>query len=219
MNLTREKLKKIGKQAAKTAAGLLAAVSLALGGVVDSPEELFSGAPQTAHVVRCETDTDDCLSTVASSASDKKERLRDKLRRLFLSQPSVVRGIVLLPFWAIGKVLIVLFSLLFAALSPVLQILLGVLLNALLLFGLFLIVLKLLFPNLRLRDLLTKRNIILLSIGSILLSVTDAILRTYWEDYRPISIAIKLGVGLIALSMLAWRIFGKRIKRELNIAT
>jgi len=219
MNLTKEQLKKFGKRAAKTAAGLLAAISLALGGVVDSPAELFSGAPQAAHTVICASDQDDCIAEATSEAHTKNERLRDKLRRLFLSQPSVVCGIVLLPFWAVGKVLIVLFSLLFAALSPVLQILLGVLLNALLLFGLFLIVLKLLFPNLRLRDLLTKRNIILLSIGSILLSVTDAILRTYWEDYRPISIAIKLGVGLIVLSLLCWRIFGKRIKRELNIAT
>ena len=218
MNLTKEKLKKIGKQAAKTVAGLLAAASLALGGIVDAPEELFTGAP-AAQVVRCDTGADDCLTTAATSASDHKERLRDKLRRLFLSQPSIVRGIVLLPFWAIGKALLALCSLLFTALSPVLQIILSVLLNALLLFGLFLIVLKLLFPNLRLRDLSTKRNIILLSIGSILLSVTDAILRTYWEDYRPISIAVKLAVGLIVITLLCWRIFGNRIKRELNIAT
>jgi len=217
--MTKEQLKKLGKRAAMTAVGLFAAVSLALGGVVDSPEELFSGAPQAAHVVICASDQDDCTAKATSAEPAKKERLRDKLRRLFFSQPSVVRGVVLLPFWAVGKVLIALFSLLFAALSPVLQILLGVLLNALLLFGLFLIVLKLLFPNLRLRDLLTKRNIILLATGSILLSVADAILRTYWEDYRPISIAIKLGVGLIVLSLLCWRIFGKRIKRELNFAT
>jgi hypothetical protein len=218
MNLTKANLKKLGKRAAMTAAGLLAAASLALGGVVDSPDELFSGAPQAAHVVICASDQNDCAAEAASAEPAKKERLRDKLRRLFLGQPSVVRGIVLLPFWAVGKVLITLFSLLFTALSPVLKIILGVLLNALLLFGLFLLVLKLLFPNLRLRDLLTKRNIILLSIGSILLSVADAILRTYWEDYQPISIAIKLMVGLIVLSLLSWRIFGRRIKQELNLA-
>ncbi|MEZ4509223.1 MAG: hypothetical protein R2881_06170 [Eubacteriales bacterium] len=84
MNLTKEKLKKNGKQAAKTVAGLLAAASLALGGIVDAPEELFSGAP-AAQVVRCDTGADDCLTTAATSASDHKERLRDKLRRLFLA--------------------------------------------------------------------------------------------------------------------------------------
>ena len=214
MNLTKEQLKKLGKRAAATTAGIIAALSLALGGVVDSPDELFSGAPQAAHVVICAPDQDDCATGAASAEPTKKERLRDKIRKLFLSQPSFVRGIVLLPFWAVGKLLLALFSLLFAALSPILQIILGVLLNALLLFGLFLIVLKLLFPNLRLRDLLTRRNVLLLAAGSILLSVTDSVLRNYWEDYRPISIAIKLAVGVVVLSLLCWRIFGKRIQTK-----
>jgi len=220
MKITSQQLKKFGKKAAATAVGLLAAAGLALGGVIDSPDELFTGTPQAAQVVIAAAEEDERAAEKAVAAEPaQKERLRDKLRRLFFAQPSIVRGVVLLPFWAVGKVLIALFSLLFTALSPVLQIILSVLLNALLLFGLFVLVFKLLFPHLSLRKFLTKRNIILLAAGSILLSVTDAILRTYWEDYRPISIAIKLGVGLIVLSLLAWRIFGKRIKRELNIAT
>ena len=220
MNLTREQLKKLGKRAAATAAGLFAAFSLALGCVVDSPEELFSGAPQAAQVVIAAAEGDEQIVAASTPVEPaKKERLRDKLRRLFLAQPSIVRGTVLLPLWAFGKVLLALFSLLFAALSPVLQILLGVLLNAVLLFGLFLVVLKLLFPSLRLRELLTKRNILLLAIGSLLLSAMDAILRTVWEDYRPISIAIKLAVGLLILSLLCWRIFGKRVHRKTAQAT
>jgi len=219
MNLTREQLKKLGRRAAATAAGVLAAVTLALGAVVDSPDELFSGAPQAAQVVLCASTQDDCAQETVPAKPAQKERLRDKLRRLFLAQPSIVRGVVLLPFWAIGKVLIGLLSLLFTALSPVLQLILGVLLNALLLFGLFLLVLKLLFPNLKLRDFLSKRNILLLVAGSLLLSLTDAILKMFWEDYPPISIAIKLAVGLVVLSLLCWRIFGKRIQSKLAQAT
>ena len=219
MDFSKTRLKKLGKRAAATAASLLAAFSLALGGVVDSPDELFSGAPQTAQVVLCASAQDVCIEESAPAAPVKKERLRDKLRRLFLAQPSIVRGVVLLPFWAAGKVLMTLFTLLFTALSPILQVILGVILNAALLFGLFLIVLKLLFPNLRLRDFLTKRNILLLAIGSLALSATDAILRAFWEDYRPISIAIKLSVGLLVLSLLCWRIFGKRLQQKATQAT
>ena len=214
MNLTREQLKKLGRRAAATAAGVLAAVTLALGAVVDSPDELFSGAPQAAQVVLCASAQDDCAQEAVPATPAQKERLRDKLRRLFLAQPSAIRGVVLLPFWALGKVLIGLLSLLFTALSPVLQLILGVLLNALLLIGFFLLVLKLLFPNLKLRDLLTKRNILLLAAGSLLLSLTDTILKMFWDDYRPISIAIKLAVGLVVLSLLCWRIFGKRIQQK-----
>jgi len=45
------------------------------------------------------------------------------------------------------------------------------------------------------------------------------VLRTYWEDYRPISIAIKLGVGLLVLALLSWRIFGRRTQAAASIAT
>ena len=215
MQITKEQLKKFGKKAAATAAGLLAAAALALGGVIDSPDELFTGTPQAAQVVIAAAEEDERAAEKAVAADPaQKERLRDKLRRLFFAQPSAVRGVVLLPFWAIGKVLIGLFSLLFTALSPFFQVILGVLLNALLLFGLFVLVFKLLFPHLSLRKFLTKRNIILLTVGALLLSATDAILRAFWEDYRPISIVIKLGVGLVVLSLLAWRIFGKRIQKE-----
>lgn len=212
MKASTDQLKKLGKKAAVTAVGLFAAVSLALGGVVDTPGDLFYGAPQAAQVVLCASVQDSCTSDAISPA--KRERLRDKLHRLFLSQPSIVRGIVLLPFWTVGKVMIAILSLLFTALSPVFQVILGVLLNALLLFGLFILVLKLLFPNLKLKDFLTKRNVILLIAGSLLLTLTDTMLKMFWEDYRPISIAIKLVTALIVLSLLCWRIFGRRNRSE-----
>ena len=213
MQITKQQLKKVGKKAATAAVGVFAAAALALGALVDSPEELFAGTTQAAQVVvvSCEEDERANLRTVSAQPA-KKETLRDKLRRLFLGQSSFVRGLILLPLWVVGKALLTLLSLLFAALNPVFQIILGVLLNALLLFGLFALVLKLLFPHLRLRDLFTKRNIILLAAGSLLLSITDALLRHFWADYRPVSIAIKLLVALLVLALLSWRIFGKRLQ-------
>ena len=211
--ITAAQLRKFGKKAATAVIGVAAAAALAIGALVDSPEELFQGTTQ-AQVVMAAVEEEERTGAKATAAEPaQKETLRDKLRRLFLGHASVVRGVILLPLWAVGKVLLAFVSLLFTALSPVLQLILGVLLNAALLFGLFALVLKLLFPNLRLRDFFTKRNIFLLAAGSLLLSITDAVLRTYWEDYRPISIAIKLGVGLLVLALLSWRIFGKRIKK------
>ena len=214
MKLESKKLKKFGKKALAVAAGVIAACSIALGSLVSTPDELFSGVSQTTQIAAAQAAGEDRAAGGSTSANPaQNERLRDRLRRLFFAQPSVVRGVVLLPFWAAGKAVLSLLSLLFTALSPFLQLILGVLLNALLLFGLFALVLKLLFPNLRLRDLFTKRNVLILVISSVLLAVTDAILRAYWEDYRPISIAIKLGVGLLVLALLSWRIFGKRTPR------
>ena len=173
MMLPLDRLKKLGKKALTGVICAVAAAALAVGSLVDSPDELFSGAPQSAHVIAANADP------VDTAAPEKKPTLRDRLRWLFLSQPSAVRGIVLLPLWALGKGLIWLLTTLFAAMSPVLQAVLGVLLNAALLFGVFALVYKLLFPNKRLKDLFTKRNILLLAIGSLTLSVADAVLRIF----------------------------------------
>ena len=216
--ISTEQLRKIGKKALAAAAGVIAACSLALGSLASSPDELFQGVPPVAPAAVAQSADESCPSDPAKRGESKEEsRLRSWLRKVFFSQPSVVRGVMLLPFWAAGKAMISLFSLLFTALSPVLQVLLGVLLNSLLLFGLFAVLLKLLFPNLRLRDLFNKRNILILVISSVLLAVTDAILRASWEDYRPISIAIKLGLGLLVLALLSYRFFGKRV-RPVNTA-
>ncbi len=213
MKLESGKLKKFGKKALAVSAGVIAACSIALGSLASTPDELFSGVSQTTQIVAAQAAGEDRAAGGSTAANPAQhERLRDRLRRLFFAQPSVVRGVVLLPFWAVGKVILSLLSLLFTAMNPFLQVLLGVLLNAALLFGLFAIVLKLLFPNLRLRDLFTKRNILILLISSVLLAVTDAVLRAYWADYRPISVAIKLGVGLLVLALLSYRFFGKRVR-------
>ena len=213
MKQMNEKLKKGSKKALAGAAGIVAVCSMAVGSLASTPDGLFSGVPQSTPIVASQSVGDTRKNHQPEDTDSKKQsRLRNWLNSVFFSQPSVVRGVVLLPFWAVGKVLLSLLSLLFTALSPFLQVILGVLLNAALLFGLFAILLKLLFPNLRWRDLFTKRNILLLAIGSILLSVADAVLRQYWEDYRPISIAIKLGFALVILSLLCWRILGKRRK-------
>ena len=194
--------KRFRRKAAATAAGVVAAFSMAVASVAPVSDELFSGAPQ-APSVQTADDGQRARKTAAPT-------LAERLRALFFKQPSVVRGLVLLPFWAAGKTLLTLASALLTALAPVWQILLGVLLNALLLFGLFALVYKLLFPNKKLRDLFKKRNVLLLTGGSLLLAAADAVLRAFWEDYRPVSIAVKLVLALGVLILLCWRIFGRR---------
>ena len=191
------------KKAAAAAAGVVAACSVAIAAAAPSPCELFGGVEQApaAQVA---------LKNERRTAKPASTTLAERLRARFLSAPSVLRGLALLPFWAAGKALLTLLSALFSALSPVWQVLLSVLLNALLLFGLFMPVYKLLFPKKKLRELFTRRNILLLAGGSLLLAAADAVLRTFWEDYRPISIAVKLALALGVLALLSWRLFGRR---------
>ncbi|HWP22097.1 MAG TPA: hypothetical protein VN417_05070 [Candidatus Cryosericum sp.] len=198
--------------------GALAACSMALAYVAPSPAELFDGNAAPTKETQQQTTTNLRSGSASSTNPTKLDRLRARLRGQFLAKPSTVRGVILLPFWAAGKALIALLSLLFTALSPFFQVLLGVLLNGLLLFGLFALVFRLLFPNKRLRDLFTKRNIVLLAAGSLVLAAADAILRAVWDDYRPISVAVKLVLALLVLALLCWRIFGRRKPRPVPAA-
>lgn len=203
------------RKAVAAATGAFVAFSLAVASLTSSPSDLFGDAA-TAETQQIAL-ADERLSKTSSKPT-AWDRFRARLRGVFFAQSSVVRGFILLPFWTVGKLIILLVSGLLGALSPVWQAMLGVLLNALLLFGLFSGGYKLFFPNKKLKDFLTKRNIVLLSVASVLLAVTDAVLRLFWDDYRPISLAVKLAVGLLLLILLSWRIYGKRKPRPVPTA-
>jgi hypothetical protein len=211
MQNKRDKKSKFKRKAAAATAGVFAACSIAIASLTSDPSDLFgaSASAETQQVAY----SDERSLKVANPKPGAWERLRVRLRGVFFAQSSVVRGLILLPFWTVGKLLILLLSALFGALSPVWQAALGLLLNALLIFGLFAGGYKLFFPNKKLKDFLTKRNIVLLSTASLILAATDAVLRIYWDDYRPVSLAIKLAVGLFLLMLLSWRIYGKRKPR------
>jgi hypothetical protein len=207
---------KLKRKAVATTAGVFAACSIALASLTSSPSDLF-GASVVAETQQVAL-SDERLLKAATPKPTAWERLRVRLRGVFFAQSSVVRGLIMLPFWTVGKLLILLVSALFSALSPVWQAALVLLLNALLIFGLFSGGYKLLFPNKKLKDFLTKRNILLLSAASVLLAAADVILRTYWDDYRPVSLAVKLAAGLILLILLSRRIHGKRKPRPVLAA-
>lgn len=201
---------KLKRKAAAAAVGVVAACSIGLASVSPSASDLFgeNGTPADAAL-----QTDERSASTASASPSSADRLRARIRGVFLAQPSVLRGAILLPFWAAGKILLALFSSLFTALSPVWQAVLGVLFNAALLFLLFAGGYKLIFPQKKLKDLLTKRNVLLLFGSSVLLAAADALLRVCWDEYRPISIAIKLALALGVLILLSWRVYGKRRPR------
>ena len=83
-----------------------------------------------------------------------------------------------------------------------------------LLFGLFALALKLLFPHKKLRDLLTKKNLIWMAAAALILTIADMILKTWYEPYAKVRALILLILALILLSLLAWRILYKRKKAE-----
>lgn len=205
---------KAKRKVVRTAAGALAAASVVIGSLFASPDDLMQS--EDAFAVSCtapaaQIETDDGTRR-RQSAQTVKKSVAERMRGYFLSRPYAVRGVVVLPLWALGKGVLTLGSTVLTALSPFFQGALGFLLNALLLLGVFLLLYKLVFPHASVKKLLSRKNLILMCSAALFLTAADALLKLWWEDYSLISAAIKAGVGLVCLTLIAFRVFGKRKK-------
>ena len=131
-----------------------------------------------------------------------------KLRQAVLSLPSAVRLILITPLWALGTALMTavtfLWNIIFA--SPLGAFIASFAVGFAVLFGLFAVTAKMLFPNVPLRKLLSKRNILVLGIAALLLSVIDWLAPTYWQQYPIYAAAVKFGIAAFVIGVMAYRI-------------
>ncbi len=192
-----------GRKIAAGAAAVLAA-GAAVNGAVDLDEllphdrtrpvgEAFAPARAQERVVLAELPDSEWLS------------LSDSLRARFLRLPQWVKTTVLLPLWAIGT----LPAALFGALGPVWSALLGLILQAGVLTGLFVLVYKLLFPNRKVRELFRKRNLKWLFLGAVTLTAADLVLTQLWTGWPVLRVALLAGAGFGVLWLLWKRLCGK----------
>ena len=131
-----------------------------------------------------------------------------KFRQAVLSLPSAVRLILITPLWALGTALMTavtfLWNIIFA--SPLGAFIASFAVGFAVLFGLFAVTAKMLFPNVPLRKLLSKRNILVLGIAALLLSVIDWLAPTYWQQYPIYAAAVKFGIAAFVIGVMAYRI-------------
>ena len=133
--------------------------------------------------------------------------LRERICLRIQSWPLAVRTLVLLPLWGIGEVLTVLLSALWS--SPVGQFLLHFLLEIALLVGLFALVWKLLFPDVPLRKVFSRKTFPWLIAGALVIAAADALLAYYWEPWKVWRIVLLAAVGFVVLLLLYHRILDK----------
>ena len=84
--------------------------------------------------------------------------------------------------------------------SPAGQAVLHALLAFGVLLGLFALVWKLLFPNVPLKKMFTKRNMFLITLGAIVITAADRVLAHFWEPWK---IWRLVGLGVVGSGVLA----------------
>ncbi len=200
---------KTAKRAAAGAAGAVTAASLLVNTVVTDPATLIKpdgeSVSDPSHV--CVVDGVEHRSYIVETDRDEPFTLRERICLRIQSWPLPVRALILLPLWGIGELLIALATALWN--SPVGQILLHFLLEAALLIGLFALVWKLLFPHVPLRRVLSRKTFPWLIAGALVITVADALLAYFWEDWKIWRIVLLAVVGFVVLLVLYHRIAGK----------
>lgn len=129
--------------------------------------------------------------------------------------PAIIKSLLLLPFWGVGFIIL---NLLDKVIKLVGLPLLSFLLSWLFLFLILLIIIvsfiKLLYPNLSLKQIITKRLVISLLICSLLMTIADRLLLGLYSDYESIRKIIRFVLGFVVLICLTFDVIKKKISDE-----
>ena len=129
--------------------------------------------------------------------------------------PAIIKSLLLLPFWGVGFIVL---NLLDKVIKLVGLPLLSFLLSWLFLFLILLIIIvsfiKLLYPNLSLKQIITKRLVISLLICSLLMTIADRLLLGLYSDYESIRKIIRFVLGFVVLICLTFNVIKKKISDE-----
>ena len=214
--------RKIKKRIAAGAATAVTAASILTNSVVSNPADLLKSsspdASDNSHVLILENESPHSyiLETDQYEPYTWKEQLCIRMQKL----PLPVKSLVLLPLWGIGEVITVLLSSLWS--SPIGQAIFHFLLEAAVLIGLFVLVFKLLFPDVPLKSLFSKKNLLWIILGAVLLTAADLVLGILWDQWHVVRIILMIVCALIVLMILWVKLCGKlplpkRIKKRVEL--
>lgn len=197
------------KQIEKGIVAGLTSASVLLGGTFDSPQDLINNDKYKPEAV---------IEKVLNEDEDKQEAkqkntLKEKFRNLVYKVPVKIRTYLFVPLWFLGTFLISLTDLLVkVVLAPVSHIIINFILHVLIILGIVVICIKVLFPDLPLSKILNKRTLIMVIIGSMLLSLCDIFMPMVWDKYKLYRNISKLVLGLVVILIILKPFIKKKLE-------
>ena len=196
------KKKKKHTKATASAVAAVAAAGVMVGGAFASPDDIMNDGPdaivQTLAVnTQTQVDADggdgDTVEEEIAVEEDEKRGVYAAVRKAVRSAPREVRAVVAVPLWGLGTVLIALVSSLWTGLlSPAASAVLSWLLIAVTAVLIFATAVKTVFPDLPLKKILNKRNLLFIGILCLICGIADAALPFFWDDYAKLSGVLKV---------------------------
>lgn len=203
------------KLLAKGTTTLILALSLLSGAVFSGPADINQdNAGTQLNPAPIVMDIDDYANTTVDDDDDADEQktakagVVAKFRQAVLSLPSPVRLILITPLWAVGTAIMTAVSWLWGVIfsSPIGAFIASFAIGFAILFGLFTVTAKMIFPNVPLKRLLSKRNILMLAATALTLSVIDAVAPLYWHQYPLFAAAVKIILAAVIMALICRRI-------------
>ena len=198
----------MNKKVAAGVAAAVAAASIATNLTFDPDELVHSAQYLDSHTRYLQTSE---LAEMELEYTEPEEPSRaDQLRTWLIKLPVPVKSLFLLPLWALGAIPVAIGSAALGAVSPILSGILSFLLNAGILFGVFCLVYKLIFPERKISELFkNKKNRRWLLFGVIAVTGTDMLLNMFWSGWSFVRVIVLVVVGFGVLCLLWKRICGK----------
>lgn len=130
-----------------------------------------------------------------------------RFRQAVLSLPQSVRMLLVVPLWAVGTAILTVISFLWNILfaSPLGAFIASFALGLAIMLGLFTVTAKALFPDIPVRKILCRRNVIIVGCLALVLSGFDAVAPMYWHQYPLAAALLKLALGGSVIGWLVHR--------------
>ena len=222
--MDKEKTGKVKKRIARSAVALTTAASLITAGLFHTPAEIVKEEDVFVPPAIVETMDREPVPNEPEDMPEeeeaRKKNLKDRFREALLRIPRIVRILLLLPLWCIGTALLAVLTPLFqTVLPPLLNILLKWLIIAAVLLGLVTAAMKLVFPDLPLKKILSKRNVVLVVVCSAVVGMAGWVLEDLYPETKLLVPAVYAGAAaLFTGGVLLSALFGRREKKPESAA-
>lgn len=201
----------------KVALGIMAGLttfSVTLGALFESAEELKRDYPKTPKAV---VESINDYSEDNLENNEAHDTFKEKLKKLIYLIPVRIRTIFFVPLWAIGHVLITLLEILFQNIFiPIAQQIGGFLVETLIMLLVVAICIKILFPDMPWSKIFSKKVILSVLIGSLLIKILDLVLPHFIEHYKTYRMIIKFTLGLIATGIILKPFIKKKLENRVS---
>ena len=224
LNGTYDPKKEARKHIVRGTTTALVVLSILTGLAFSSPAEITDDqAAASYNPAPVVMDIDDFMSAPVEDDDDDADEekssrigLIGRFRQAVLTIPQSVRILIVTPLWLIGTGLMTMISFLWNVIfaSPLGAFIASFAIGFAVLTGLFAATAKILFPDMPLNKILTRRNVLILGATALLLSGIDAVAPLYWNKYPLAAALVKLAFGGTVIGIIINRMknFYNKIK-------